>query len=164
MKNYRQRFVILYRRQWSKPSPRRKKKAKWLSEEALQIAEKKKKKWKAKEKRYTHLNAEFQRIAGRDKKDFLSEQCKEIDENNRMGNTRDLYKEIRYTMGTFHAKIGTIKDRNCMELTEAEDIMKRWEEYTEELLKKNLNYLDNHDAVNTHLEPGILECEVKWAF
>ena len=81
-----------------------------------------------------------------------------------MGNTRDLYKEIRYTMGTFHAKIGTIKDRNSMELTEAEDIMKRWEEYTEELLKKNLNYLDNHDAVNTHLEPGILECEVKWAF
>ena len=80
-----------------------------------------------------------------------------------MGNTRDLCKEIRYTKGMFHAKIGTIKDRNSMELTEAEDIMKRWEEYTE-LFKKNLNYLDNHDAVNTHLEPGILECEVKWAF
>ena len=136
-----------------------------MSEEALQIADKKKKKkWKAKEKRYTHLNAEFQRIAGRDKKAFLSEQCKEIDENNRTGNTRDLYKEIRYTKGTFHAKIGTIKDRNNTELTEAEDIMKKWEEYTEELFKKNLNYLDNYDAVNTHLEPGILECEVKWAF
>ena len=112
--------------------------------------------------RYTHLNAEFQRIARRDKKVFLSDQCKEIEENNRMGKTRDLFKKIRDTKGIFHAKMGSIKDRNDMELTEAEDIKKRWQEYTEELYKKDLHSLDNHDGVIIHLEPDILECEVKW--
>ena len=107
--------------------------------------------------RYTHLNAEFQRIARRDKKAFLSNQCKEIVENNRMGKTRDLFKKIRYTKGTFHAKMGTIKDRNGMNLIEAEDIQKRWQEYTEELYKKDLHDQDNHDGVITHLEPDILE-------
>ena len=111
----------------------------------------------------THLNAEFQRIARRDKKAFLSDQCKEIEENNRMGKTRDLFKKIRDTKGTFHARMGTIKDRNGMDLTEAEDIKKRWQEYTEELYKKDLHDLDNHDGVITNLEPDILECEVKWA-
>ena len=113
--------------------------------------------------RYTHLNPEFQRIARRDKKAFLSEQCKEIEENNRMGKTRDLFKNIRDTKRTFHAKIDSIKDRNGMDLTEAEDIKKRWQEYTEELYKKDLHNPDNHDDVITHLEPDILECEVKWA-
>ena len=108
--------------------------------------------------RYTHLNAEFQRIARKDKKTFLSDQCKEIEENNRMGKTRDLFKKIRDTKGIFHAKIGSIKDRNGMDLTEAEDIKKTWQEYTEELYKKNLHDPDNHDGVITHLEPGILEC------
>ena len=112
--------------------------------------------------RYIHLNAEFQRTARRDKKAFLSDQCKEIEENNRMGNTRDLFKEIRDIKGTFHAKMGTIKDRNGMDLTEAEDIKNRWQEYTE-LYKKDLHDPDNHDGVITHLEPDILECEVKWA-
>ena len=107
------------------------------------------------------MNAEFQRIARRDKKAFLSNQCKEIEENNRMGKTRDLFKQIRDTKGTFHAKMGTIKDRYGMDLTEAEDIKKRWQEYTE-LYKKDLHYPDNHDGVITHLEPDILECEVKW--
>ena len=113
--------------------------------------------------RYKHLNAEFQIIARRDKKAFFSDQCKEIDEKNRMGKTRDLFKTIRDTKGTFHAKMGSIKDRNSMELTEAEDIKKRWQEYTE-LYKKDLHDQDNHDGVITHLEPDILECEVKWAF
>ena len=108
------------------------------------------------------MNAEFQRIARRVKKAFLSDQCKEREENNRMGKTRDLFKKIRYTKGTFHAKIGTIKDRNGRDLTEAEDI-KRWQEYTEELYKKDLHDPDNYDGVITHLEPDILECEVKWA-
>ena len=108
------------------------------------------------------MNAEFQRIARRHKKAFLSDQCKEIEENNRMGKTRDLFKKIRDTKGTFHAKMGSIKDRNCMDLTEAEDI-RRWQEYTEELYKKDLHDSDNHDGVITHLEPNILECEVKWA-
>ena len=113
------------------------KKAKWLSEEALQIAVKRREaKSKGKKERYKHLNAEFQRIARRNKKAFLSDQCKEIEENNRMGKTRDLFKKIRDTKGTFHAKIGSIKDRNGMDLTEAEDIKKRWQEYTEELYKK----------------------------
>ena len=112
--------------------------------------------------RYTHLNAEFQRIASREKKAFLSDQCKEIEENNRKGKTRDLFKKIRDTKGTFHAKMGPIKDRNGMDLTEPEDI-KRWQEYTEELYKKDLHDPDNHDGVITHLEPDILECEVKWA-
>ena len=113
--------------------------------------------------RYTHLNAEFQRIARRHKKAFLSDQCKEIEENNRMGKTRDLFKKVRDTKGTFHAKMGAIKDRNGMDLTEAEDIKKRWQEYTEELYKKDLHNPDNHDGVITHLEPDILEYEVKWA-
>ena len=107
------------------------------------------------------MNAEFQRIARRDKKAFLSNQCKEIEENNRMGNTRDLFKQIRDTKGTFHAKMGSIKDRNGKDLTEAEDIKKRWQEYTEELYKNDLHDQDNHDGVITHLEPDILECEVK---
>ena len=116
------------------------KKAKWLSEEALQIAEKMREaKSKGVKERYTHLNAEFQRIAKRDKKAFLSDQCKEIEENNKMGKTRDLFKKIRYTKGMFHAKMGSIKDRNGMDLTEAEDIKKRWQEYTEELYKKDLH-------------------------
>ena len=113
------------------------KKAKWLSEEALQIAEKRREaKGKGEKERYTHLNAEFQRISRRDKKGFLSNQCKEIEENNRMGKTRDLFKIIRHTKGTCHAKMGTIKDRNGMDLTEAEDVKKRWQEYTEEGYKK----------------------------
>ena len=109
------------------------------------------------------MNAEFQRLERRDKKAFLSEQCKEIEEKNRMGKTRDLFKKIRDTKGTFHAKMGTINDRNGMDLSEAEDIKKRCQEYTEELCKKDLHDPDNHDDVITHLEPGILECEVKWA-
>ena len=109
------------------------------------------------------MNAEFQRIARRDKKAFLSDQCKEIDENNRMGKTRDLFKKIRDTKGTFHAKMGLIKDINVMDVTEAEDIKKRWQEYTGELYKKDPHDPDNHYGVITHLEPDILECEVKWA-
>ena len=118
---------------------------------------------KREKERNTHVNAEFQRIARRDKKAFLSSQCKEIGGNNRMGKTRDLFKKMRDTKGTFHAKMGSIKDRNGMDLTEAEDIKKRWQEYTEELYKKDLHNPDNHDGVITHLEPDILECEVKWA-
>ena len=113
--------------------------------------------------RYTHLNAEFQRIARRDKKVFLSDQCKEIEENSRMGKTRDLFKKIRDTKGIFHAKMGTVKDRNGMDLTGAEDIKKRWQEYTEELYKKDLHDPDNHNVMITNLEPDILECKVKWA-
>ena len=140
------------------------KKEKWLSEEALQIAVKRreaKRKGKKKE-RYTHLNEEFQRIARRDKKAFLRDQCKEIEENNRMGKTRDLFKKIRDTKGIFHAKVGSIKDRNGTDLTEAENTKKRWKEYTE-LYKKDLHNPDNHDGVIPHLESDILECEVKWA-
>ena len=107
------------------------------------------------------MNAEFQRIARRDKKAFLSDQCKEIEENNRMGKTRDLFKKIRNIKGQFHAKMGSVKARNGMDLTEAEDVKKRWQEYTEELYKKDLHDPDNHDGVITHLEPDILECEVK---
>ena len=120
-------------------------------------------KGKGEKERYTHLNVEFQRIARRDKKTFLSDQCKEIGENNRMGKTRDLFKKIRDTKGTFHKKMGSIKDRNGTDLTKAEDIKKRWQAYTEELYKKDLHDPDNHDGVITHLEPDILECEVKWA-
>ena len=109
------------------------------------------------------MNAEFQRIARRDKKAFLSDQRKEIEENNRRGKTRDLFKKIRDTKGNFYAKMGSIKDRNGMDLTEAEDIKKRWQEYTKELYKKDLHDPDNHNGVITHLEPDILECEVKWA-
>ena len=118
---------------------------------------------KGEKERYKHLNAEFQRIARRDNKAFLSDQCKGIEENNRMGKTRDLFKKIRDTKGTFYAKIGLIKDRNGLDLTEVEDIKKRWQEYTEELYKKDLHDSDNHNGVITHLEPDILECEVKWA-
>ena len=125
--------------------------------------EKKRSKKQREKERYKHLNAEFQRIERRDKKAFFSDQCKEIEETNRMGKTRDLFKKIRDTKGTFHAKMGSIKDRNGMDLTEAEDIKKRWDEYTEELYKKNLHDPDNHDGVITDLEPDILECEVKWA-
>ena len=117
---------------------------------------------KGEKERYKHLNAEFQRIARRNKKAFLSNQCKEIEENNRMGKTRDLLKKIRDTKGIFHAKISTIKDRTGMDLIEAEDIKKRWQEYTEELYKKDLHEPDNHESVTTHLDQDILECEVKW--
>ena len=148
-----------------KTTPRKKKckKAKWLSDEALQIVEKRREaKGKGEKERYSHLNVEFQRIAQRDEKAFLSDQCKGIEENSRMGKTRDLFKNIRDTKGTFHAKMGTIKDRNGMDIREAKDIKKRWQEYTEELYKKDLHDPDNHDGVVTHLEPDILECEVKW--
>ena len=129
-----------------------------MSEEALQIAVKRREaKRKDIPKEYI-----FQRIARRDKKAFLSNQCKEIEENNRTGKTRDLFKKIRETKGTFHAKMGSIKNRNGMDLTEAEDI-KRWQKYTEELYKNGLHDPDNHDGVTTHQEPDILECEVKWA-
>ena len=139
------------------------KKAKWLSEEALQIGEKRREsKGKGEKERYIHLNAEFQRIARRDKKAFLSDQCTVIVENNRMGKTRDLFKEIRDTKGTFNATMGTIKYRNSMDLTEAADITKRWQKYTE-LEKKDIHDPDNQDGVVTHLEPDILEREVKWA-
>ena len=137
-----------------------------MSEEALQIAEKRREaKGKGVKERYTHLNAEFQRIARKDKKAFLSEHCKEIEENSRKEKTRDLFKKIRDTKGTFHAKMGTIKERNGVNLTEAEDTKKRWQEYTEELYKKDLHDPDNHNGVITHLEPepDILKCEVKWA-
>ena len=133
-----------------------------MSEEALQIDEKRREaKGKGGKERYTHLNTEFQRIARRDKKAFLRDQCKEIEENNRMGKTRDLFKKIRDIKGTLHAKTGSIKDRNGMDLTETEDIKKRWQEYTEELYKKYLHDPDNNDGVITHLEPDILESEVK---
>ena len=118
---------------------------------------------KREKERYSHLNVEFQIIAMRHRKAFLSDQCKEMEENNVMGKTRDLFKKIRDTKGTLHAKMGSIKDRNGMDLTEAEDIKKRWQEYTEELYKKDLHDPDNHNGVITHLEPDILECEVKWA-
>ena len=132
-----------------------------MSGEALQIAVKRREvESKGDKERYKHLNAEFQTIARRDKKAFFSNQCKEIEEKNRLGKTRDLFKKIRDTKGTFHAKMGSIKDRN-MDLTEAEDIKKRWQEYTEKLYKKDLHDPDNHDDVITNLEPDILECEVK---
>ena len=134
-----------------------------VSEEALQIAVKRREaESKGEKERYSHLNAGFQRVARRDKKAFLSDQCKEIEENNRIRKTSDLFKKIRDTKGTFHAKMGSIKDRNGMDLTEAEDIKKRWQEYTE-LYKKDLHDPDNYEGVITHLEPDILECEVKWA-
>ena len=133
------------------------KKAKWLSEEGLQIAVKRREvKSRGEKERYTHLNAEFQRIARRDKKAFLSNQCKEIEENNRMGKTRGLYKKIRNTKGTFHANMGSVKGRKGRDLTEAEDIKKRWQEYTEELYKTGLHNPDNHDSRITHLESDIL--------
>src|SRR5574341_1337212 len=164
--NFGRRFVTLYRRQESRPSPwkRNAKKQNGCLGEALQIAVKRREvKSKGEKERYKHLNAEFQRIARRDKKAFFSNQCKEIEENNRMGKTRDLFQKIRDTKGTFHANMGSIKDRNGMDQTEAEDIKKRWQKYTEELYKKELHDPDNHEGVITHLEPDILECEVKWA-
>ena len=147
-----------------KTIPKKKKciKAKSLSEEALQIAVKREAKSKGEKERYTHLNAEFQRIVRRDKKAFLGNQCKEIEGNNTMGKTKDLFKKIRDTKGTFHAKMGLIKDRNGIDLTEAEDINKRWQEYTE-LYKKGLHDPDNQDGVIIHLEQDILEYKVKWA-
>ena len=152
------------------PKKKKYKKAKWLSKEPLQIAEKKRKvKGKGGNERYIHLNADFQRIVRRDKKAFLSDQCKEIEENSRMGKTRELFKKIRDTKRTFHAKMDTIKERNGMGLTKAADIKKRWREYTEELYRKDLYDPDNHDVAITHLELDILEGylhlegEVKWA-
>ena len=146
------------------PMEKKCKKAKWLSEEVLQIAVKRREvKSKRERERYCHLNAGFQRITRRDKNASLSDQCKEIEENKRMGKTRDLFKKMRDTKGIFHAKMGSVKDRNGMDLIEAEDIKKRWQEYTEELYKKDLHDPDNHNGVITHLEPGILECEVTWA-
>src|SRR5574337_1060636 len=140
------------------PMEKKCKKAKWLSGEALQIVVKRREaKSKGERERYKHLNAEFQRIARRGKKGFLSDQCKELEENNRMGKTRDLFKKIRDTKGTLHAKMGSIKDRSGMDLTEAEDIKKRWQQYKEELYKKDLHNPDNHDGGTTHLEPCILE-------
>ena len=135
-----------------------------MVEEALKIAAKRRDtKGKGEKERYIHLNAKFRRIARRDKKAFFSDQWKEIKKNNRMGKTRDLFKKIKDILGTFHTKMGTIKDRNGMDLTEAEDIKKRWQEYTEELYKKDLHDSDNYDGVITPLEPDILECEVQWA-
>ena len=149
------------------PKIKKCKKTKWLSEEALQIAVKRREaKSKREKERYTHLNANFLRRARRDKKAFLSDQCKEIEKNNRMGKTRDLFKKIRDTKEKFHAKTGTIKDRNSMDLMdlrEAEDIQKRWQEYTE-LYEKDLNDPDYHNGVITHLDPDNLKCEIKWAF
>ena len=144
----------------SKTIPKRKKcnKAKWLSEEAIEIAEKR----RGEKERYIHLNPVYQRIARRDKKAFLSVQCKEIEENNRMGKTSNLLKKIRDTKGLFHSKIGSIKDRNGMDLTETEDIKKSWQEHTEDLYKNDLHDPDNHDDVITHIQPDILECEVQW--
>ena len=143
-----------------KTTPKKKecKRAKWLSEEALQIAEKRREaKGKGEKERYTHLIAEFQRVSRRDMKAFLSDQCKETEETNRMVKTRDLFEKNRDTKGTFHAKMGSVKDRNGMDLTEAKDIKKRWQEYTQELYKKDLCDPDNHDGMITHLEPDILE-------
>ena len=135
-----------------------------MSKEPLQIAEKRTEvKCKGEKERYIHLKGEFQRKTRRDKKAFLRDQCKEIEENNRMGRTRDLVKKIRDTKGTFHAKMGTKKERNGMDLIEAEDNKKRWQEYTKELYKKDLHDPDNQDGVITYADPDILECEVKWA-
>ena len=146
--------------------PRKKKckKTKWLSEKVLKIAEKRREvKDKGEKERYTHLNAEFQIIARRDKKAFLSDQCKETEEDKKMGKTRDLFKKTRNTKWIFHVKMGTVKDRNGMDLTEAKAIKKRWEKYTEEIYKKYLHNPDNHNGVIAYLEPDILECKVKWA-
>ena len=149
-----------------KTTPKKKKcrKVKWLSEETLPTAVKRREvKSKREKERYIHWNAEIQRIARREKNAFPSDQCKEIEENNRMGKTRDLFKKIRDPKATFHAKMSSIKDRNSIDLTDSEDIRKRWQEYAEELYKKDLHDPDNHDGVITHLEPDILECKAKWA-
>ena len=142
------------------PKKKKCRKAKWFCKEALQIAAKRREvKSKGEKERYTHLSAEFKRTARRYKKSFLSDQCKEIEENNRMGKTRDLFKKIRDIKGPFHAKMGTIEHRDGVDLTEAEDIKKRSQEYTEELYKKDFHNPDNHDGVITHLEPDILDCK-----
>ena len=149
-----------------KTNPKKKKckRPKWLSEKALQIAEKRREaKVKGEKERYTHLNEKFQRIARRDKKVFLSNQCKEIEENTEWERLEISSRKLRDIKGIFHAKMGSIKDRNGMDLTEAEDIKKRWQEYIEQLYKKDLHDPDNHNGMITHLEPDILECEVKWA-
>ena len=156
----------MYRRRESRLSPRKRnaKKQNDLSKEALQIPVKiREAKSKGEKEKYKHLNAEVHRIARRDKKAFFRDQCKEIQEKNRMGKTRDLFEKIRDIKGTFHAKMGTIKDRNGMDLTEAENIKKRWQEYTEKLYKIDLHDPDSHDGVITHLEQDILESEVNWA-
>ena len=153
----------MYRRQGSRPSPRKRnaKEQNGCLRRPDTAVKRREAKSKGEKERYTHLNTEFQRIARRDKKAFLSDQCKEIEENNRMGKrkweSRDLFKKITDTKGTFHAKMGSIKDRSGLDLTEAEDIKKRWQEYTEELYKKDLHDPDNHDGMVTHLEPDILE-------
>ena len=161
--NYGLRFITLYRRQGSRLCPwkRNAKKQNGCLGRPYTAVKRREVKSKGEKERYSHLNAEFQRIERRDKEAFLSDQCKEIEEKNRMGKTRDLFKKIRDTKGTFHATMGSLKDRNGLDLTEAEDIKKRWQEYTEELYKKELHDQDNHDSVITHLEPDILECEVK---
>ena len=166
--NYGRRFVTgLYRRQGSRSFPwkRNTKKQNGCLGEALQIAVKRREaKSKGEKERYTlHLNAEIQRRSSRDKKAVLSDQCKEIEENNRMGKTRDHFKKIRDTKGTFHAKIVSIKDRSGMDITEAENTKKRWQDTQKNCTKKDLSDPDNHDGVITHLEPGILLREVKWA-
>ena len=166
--NYGMRYVTLYRRQGSRPSPwkRNAKKCKMAVWGGLtNSCEKKRSEKQWRKGKIQASECRVQRIARRDKKAFLSDQCKEIEENNSMGKTRDLFKKIRDTKGTFHAKMGSIKDRNGMDLTEAEDFdfKKRWQEYTEELYKKDLHDPDNHDGVITDLEPDILECEVMWA-
>ena len=133
-----------------------------MSEETLQMTEKRREvKGKGERESYTQLNAEFQRIAKRDKKVFLNEQCRETEENNRMGKTRDLFKKIGEIKGIFHARVGTIKDRSSKDQSEAEEIKKRWQEYTEELYRKDIHNQENHDGMITHLEPDILECELK---
>ena len=162
---YGRSFVTLYKRQESRPSPWKRNASKVAIWGGLtnSCEKKRSEKSKGEKERYKHLNAEFQRLARRDNKASLSDQCKEIEENNRMGKTRELFKKIRDTRGIFHAKMGSIKDRNDMDLTEAEDIKNRWQEYTKELYKKELHDPDNDDGVITHLEPDILEFEVKWA-
>ena len=157
LSSYKQWFVLI-----TTLTNRISKKAKRLSEEALQKPEKRSElKGKVEKERYTQLNAEFHIIPKSDKKAFISYHCKEIKENNRMRKTRDLYKKIRDTTGTFHANMGSINDRNVMDLTQAEDIKNRWPEYTEELYEKDLHDPNKHDGIITQLEPHILECEVK---
>ena len=160
--NCGRRFVTLYRRQGSRPSSwkRNAKKQNGCLGEALQIAAKS----KGEKERYKHLNAEFQRIARRDKKAFLRDQCKEIEEYNRIGKTRDLFKKIRDTRGTFHAKMGSIKDRDGMDLQKQKILRRGGKNTQKNCTKKVLDDLDNHDGVITDLEPDILECEIKWAF
>ena len=163
--SYGQRFMTLYRRQGLRTSPwkRNAKRPNGCLRRAYkQLCKEEREKQRRKGKIFLFY-AEFQRIDRRHQKAFLRDQCKEIEENNRMGETRDLFKKIRYIKGTFQAKMGLIKDRNGMDLTEAEDIKKMWQEYTEELYKKDLHDPDNHNGVITHLEPDILDCEVKWA-